>query len=131
MNTILFKRAMFGGFRRDEVLAYVEKLEKENEELQIAKSGEIDRLKEELASWQTQYEELKNSTALTISQMEEKMKSAEAEWKNRYDELHKNTSLTINLLKAQLDGYQNESNSIAVREKRGTVWGRLWGRDTK
>ena len=89
MSTVLFRRVLFGGFRRDDVLTYVEKLEEENEKLQLTRNDEINRLQEELESYKADYDELSSRTSLRISQLE-----------------------------AQLNEFQDEANRIIVQQRR-------------
>ena len=124
-DTLLFKKVMFGGFRKDDVLAYVEKLEKENEELQISRNDEINRLQEELASWKSKYAELQNSTSMTIGQMEAQMNGIQDKWKAKYEKLEENTALTISLLKEQLSRAQDETERLVVREKPDGRWEKI------
>ncbi len=88
-STVLFRRVLFGGFRRDDVLTYVEKLEEENEKLQLTRNDEINRLQEELESYKADYDELSSRTSLRISQLE-----------------------------AQLNEFQDEANRIIVQQRR-------------
>lgn len=136
MERVIFRRAIFGGFRRADVYAYIESLEEEKEKLKLSMNDEIEKLQREIEGLREKNYYFGNnfstsSNTVEMQKLKESLAQAEKAKLDFKRQLYQADMQKAELLKKleetqgggiglnlRLAKIQNEARQIAVHQKK-------------